>query len=271
VKDWSRDCESLFSAARSHDEPTPEDRARVAQRIAARLAGTAPVSSHPPAQAGAKAARGTISKGLSLSATKVLASLALSAGAVTLAVAAWRAPAAVNPPQVAASVSVSGAPAIAPAEPIDAIATTSSVPPASGPGPVESRPVAAPPKASSPNRATSPRLPSSPSSSATATIGAALEPTTAPNGTLAELRLVRGADEALRRGDYAGALKALDEHDAAFGSGHFSEECAAARVLALCGEGRAEAARQAACAFFSRYPRSPMSTRIQQSCSVRCD
>jgi hypothetical protein len=82
---------------------------------------------------------------------------------------------------------------------------------------------------------------------------------------------VREIDDALRRGDYRAATQALDEHDAAFGPGHFGEECAAARVLALCGAGRAEMGRQSACEFASRYPRSPMNERISVSCSVRCE
>jgi hypothetical protein len=79
---------------------------------------------------------------------------------------------------------------------------------------------------------------------------------------------VRAIDDAVRRGEFALALQKLDEHDAKFGRGHFTEECAAARVMATCGAHSTESARQGACAFFSRYPNSPMRARIEGACSV---
>jgi hypothetical protein len=243
MSDWSRDCEDLFHAGRQVvDEPSEEDRRRIAQRIAAQLAGGSATSTATrELRAG-----GTSRVGLSLSA-KVVASLALGVGAaIVAAVAVSRPPAPASSP-LATRAPTSYADSVVSSEPIEV--TEPASPPLS----------ASPPERHEPARVAAPRRASSP------------DPAKRPHDTDGELRLVRGIDDALRRGDYRGAMRALDEHDAAFGPGHFAEECAAARVLALCGEGLTESGRRSACAFFSRYPRSPMNERIRGACSARCE
>jgi hypothetical protein len=239
MSDWNQDCEDLFHAGRQvADEPTAEDRRRIAQRIAAHLAGGAAITSATQALR----AGGRPQGGLSLSA-KVLASLALGIGAATAAVVAVSGRTAPASSTLAAQVTTSEASPVVSSAPVEVPAPAS--PPLS----------ASPPERREPARVAAPLRTSS----------------TRPHDTDGELRLVRGIDDALRRGDYLGAMRALDEHDTVFGPGHFAEECAAARVLALCGEGLTESGRRSACAFFSKYPRSPMNERIRGSCSARCE
>jgi hypothetical protein len=304
---WNRECEALFEAGRSsEEEPSLEDRRRVAKRIAAQLAGASAIASvaagasHavPTVQTGAAATGGVVSATLTLPVAKVIALLALGFGAIMAVVAAVSIPPQKEHPlQVAPSATTQTTPVIA----SKATHVVAPLPPAPRPAPA---PLTAPPALANPDAvssAPSPSVavaPSAPSSTRRATpstasarsavtaaptsvsdgLGVATSPSEpavqlqpSPHDTDGELRLVRAIDDALRRGDYAGALRALDAHDAAFGPGHFAQECAAARVLVGCGSGLTEAGRQSACAFFSRYPRSPMNERIQTSCSVRCE
>jgi len=72
----------------------------------------------------------------------------------------------------------------------------------------------------------------------------------------AELRLLQRARAAVVRGDFEAALQVIAEHTRRFKNGRLAEEREALRVKSLAGLGRTEAARRAAAAFRSHYPRS---------------
>jgi len=71
-----------------------------------------------------------------------------------------------------------------------------------------------------------------------------------------ELQLLRSARQHVTRGDFAGALSAVAEHDRRFRHGSLVEEREALRVKSLAGLGRQEDAQRAASEFHARFPRS---------------
>jgi outer membrane protein assembly factor BamD (BamD/ComL family) len=83
-----------------------------------------------------------------------------------------------------------------------------------------------------------------------------------------EVSLVRDARAALRGGDAGQALALLDEHDRRFPGGALTEDCAAARVYALCALGRTDAARALASRFLSEHPVSPHAASVRNSCGA---
>lgn len=82
-----------------------------------------------------------------------------------------------------------------------------------------------------------------------------------------ELLLIQRAQRALARGDGAEALDAVDAHARAYPRGRLTEERDAARVLALCALGRADASRAAAARFIARHPDSPQAARVRGACA----
>jgi hypothetical protein len=81
-----------------------------------------------------------------------------------------------------------------------------------------------------------------------------------------ELSEVRGAQAALRDGDGATALIALDAHDHDFPAGQLAEEAGVLRVEALCAVGRTIDASDARASFLARFPRSAQRVRAQRAC-----
>ncbi|HTJ41712.1 MAG TPA: hypothetical protein VL463_06430 [Kofleriaceae bacterium] len=81
-----------------------------------------------------------------------------------------------------------------------------------------------------------------------------------------ELSQVRGAQAALRGGDGATALVALDAHDRDFPAGQLAEEAGVLRIEALCAVGRTIDASDARGAFLSRWPRSAQRARAERGC-----
>jgi hypothetical protein len=81
-----------------------------------------------------------------------------------------------------------------------------------------------------------------------------------------EVRMLRSARAALDRGDPMQALRLVDAHETRFHRGTLYEERLAARVLALCALGRADAARAAAQELEHAAPRSPHLPRVRASC-----
>lgn len=87
-------------------------------------------------------------------------------------------------------------------------------------------------------------------------------------GASEELRLIRGAQAALRDGSPARALAFLDEHAARFGPrAILGEEQAGLRVLALCASGRLDEGRRERERFLARTPDSPMAARVRGACA----
>jgi TolA-binding protein len=77
-----------------------------------------------------------------------------------------------------------------------------------------------------------------------------------------ELRVLRPAQQAEWRGDFAAALAAIAEHQRRFPSGQLTEEREGLRVRALLGLGRVDEAQSAGAAFRRRFPHSALLERI---------
>ena len=86
-----------------------------------------------------------------------------------------------------------------------------------------------------------------------------------PSGIGRELALLDDARSAIVRGDAASALAALARYDREFAAGGMSSEAAALRVEALMLAGRQDEARALGDAFLSRYPRSPLVSRVRKA------
>ena len=294
MNDRKSGCEALFEVGRNaNDEPTGEDRARVAMRIAARLGvGTAAVSAaatvatvtsvHTASTGGAIA---SVSKaGWLFSLAKVVVPLAIGVGVATTAILATSQPSnevvRAQAPGVDALKSrpdgAHGAPVTTRvSSPVHAAASVDPLPSFSAARSPRIEPKATAPAPSPeamarsrPQQATNDTTPAPPAPASVQASGPAHE---APQYSVGdELRLLQQVDDAIRQRDFNGALRLLDEHDAKFPGGQFTEECASARVLAFCGLGSMEVGHRSACAFFSRYPHSPMRARIQDACSPQC-
>ncbi len=83
-----------------------------------------------------------------------------------------------------------------------------------------------------------------------------------------EMKLLRQADGALRRGDAQAALVALNKHAASYPSGVLSQEREGVRAIALCSAGSTAQGQAAARRFLSLAAKSPLSSRIRSACSV---
>ena len=285
MNDRKSGCEALFEAGRrANDEPTDEDRARVAMRLATRLGvGTAAVSAAATVatvhSASAGGAIATVSKtGWLFSLAKVVVPLAIGAGVATTAILATSQPSnevvGAQAPRIEAPRSrpdgahaspvtngtlppVHAAASVDPLRSFSATHTPRIDPKTTAPAP---SPVAV--TRSRPQPATNEIAPSPPAS--------APAPPAAQYSVGEELRRLQQVDDAIRQRDFNGALRLLDEHDAKLPGGQFTEEWASARVIALCGSGSTDVGRRSACAFFSKYPHSPMRARLQDACAAQC-
>jgi hypothetical protein len=83
-----------------------------------------------------------------------------------------------------------------------------------------------------------------------------------------EMKLLRQADGALRRGDSAAALAALNKHAALYPTGVLSQEREGVRAIALCSAGSMSQGQAAARRFLEQASKSPLSSRIRSACSI---
>ena len=257
----SPEARALVDAARPGDDPTDGDRTRVRRALAVQLgvgvgaALTASTSASTSAAAVTTAVKGSAW----LLAMKVVAAVAVTSGVTVGGVSVYRAS---HEPAVRPSAAVSAS-VVNPTANLTAptALTPTAISPFAAIAPntdSSSRPLAvsATPLAvwgtgvTAPARAfgTAPAVPSPPST------------------LVAETRLLRDADTALRVGDAGRALALLDQHAREFPSGVLAEERAAERILALCKLGRASDARVEATRFLTERPRSPLAGRVRSSC-----
>lgn len=82
-----------------------------------------------------------------------------------------------------------------------------------------------------------------------------------------ELRLLRAARTAVRKGRGTTALMLLDQYAERFPSGVLRQEAAGVRVDALCALGNSAQARIAAKRFLATWPDSPMLDRMRSACA----
>jgi len=99
----------------------------------------------------------------------------------------------------------------------------------------------------------------------TAAAGARARPDPQVNTLRAELALLREVQAALKRGDGAAALRALDAHRTKDRT--LQAERSAARILALCQVGLTAEAQKAATEFARRHPSSLQREAIANSCA----
>ena len=71
---------------------------------------------------------------------------------------------------------------------------------------------------------------------------------------------------ALREGRAAAALSLLDAQEPQFRAGKLQQERQAARVIALCAEGKSSEARALAERFLAEQPSSPLAARLRNTC-----
>ncbi len=83
-----------------------------------------------------------------------------------------------------------------------------------------------------------------------------------------EMKLLRTADAALRRGDSAAALSALNKHAALYPTGVLSQEREGVRAIALCTGGNLSQGQSAAQRFLAQAAKSPLASRIRAACSL---
>ncbi|PCC72734.1 hypothetical protein SAMN02745121_01851 [Nannocystis exedens] len=96
----------------------------------------------------------------------------------------------------------------------------------------------------------------------------AAPPEDEPADFAAELKLIGQIRGALKRGDSAGALAGVDEHERRFGArGQLVQERLAYHVEALCLAGRVADARRVAREMLAKWPDSTHAPRVKSSCA----
>jgi len=83
-----------------------------------------------------------------------------------------------------------------------------------------------------------------------------------------EVKLVNGAQAALRAGDTKRALELLNEQAARFPSGKLATLRQVTHMMALCQSGHAQQARQEAANFLVKNPSSPFAERVTGICTA---
>ena len=86
-----------------------------------------------------------------------------------------------------------------------------------------------------------------------------------------EVRLMNGAQAALRSGDPKRALQLLAEHARRFPNGKLANARMITRMSALCTMGLSDEARREAERFLARNPNSPFSERVRNICPPSAD
>ena len=94
-------------------------------------------------------------------------------------------------------------------------------------------------------------------------------PAAAPDPLLAELGLLRQAQQALRDGAPRRALELAERHASLYPRSQLALERGALRVFALCALGRKAEARGLATELLAAAPRSPLRTSLEESCATR--
>ena len=239
MDDLSPGARSLLQAADTYDDPSPADAARVRRAVLTRVGAiglTAAVVTASSTQAKAASVMAI--------AAKLTAVLAVTAGGVA---ATWSYVNHRSEP----------APVMAPA-PVKAKAPKAEVPAPSEPAIVAAEDVkleeAAPAKRVARTR---------PEPEKAEPVKA--EPT--PADLEAEMKLIRGADSALRAGRSSEALALLAQHQAEHPHASLAHEREGLRAIAQCqvGAGGSVAAAQR---FNDRAPRSPLAPRLRSACKI---
>jgi len=123
-------------------------------------------------------------------------------------------------------------------------------------------PVTEPEAAAEPDEASTPAVPDiSPSATKASSLPAPAH--TEPDIAL-EIASLDRARRASERGDFGAALSELDQYDRSFKRGRLRPEALLLRVQTLISKGDASGAKALGGRFLARYPKSPLSPRIQK-------
>lgn len=250
MAELSSSARSLLAAADSYDDPTAEDAARVRRAVLARVGAigvTAAVVSAGSTQA--KAASVTAL------AVKLATALAVTASGVA---ATWTYVSHENEVPVRAPVKAT-APVTKPAT-VPPIAAP-AVPSVSAPEPVAPETEVAPVAKSVRSVPRAPRVEEKVEPKADHTGPGAAD-------LAAEMKLIRGADSALRAGRATDALALLAQHQAEHPHASLAHEREGLRAIANCQLG-ASGSSALAERFLNRSPHSPLAPRLRSACRVR--
>jgi len=248
MDDLSPGARSLLQAADTFDDPSPEDAARVRRAVLTRVGAiglTAAVVTAGSTQAKAASVMSI--------AAKLTAALAVTAGGVAATYSyvnhahevAIMAPAPIKAKPAAPKLSAP-APVVAPAAPVAIAADDVKL--------QEDAPVVKSPRVL-------PRAPRAEEKSEKALV----EPTAAD--LEAEMKLIRGADAALRAGRANDALALLAQHQAEHPHASLAHEREGLRAIANCQLGAAGASATAA-RFLELSPHSPLAPRLRSACRI---
>jgi hypothetical protein len=244
----TRDARTFLALVRDAEDPTPADEARVLLALRATLAaGAASTAIASAARAGRPSARPN-ARGPEASATLGTQWLLIGALAASFATG--------DAPRAAPAVAQSSAHA-----PAEAAALSTAREPDAAARPTPERPA---PVSNEADAISSRRRPAAPDGRETRRARRAAR-SDGTSGLRAELELLERVQLALRRGDAGAALRALDAHRT--DDRVLLAERRAARILALCGLGRAAEARAAAAEFERQHPNSVQSAAIASSCA----
>jgi len=244
---------ALLDAARSFDDPTDEDRERVRGAVLMRVgslaaAGTVAVTAAKTSSAAASAAP-FLANSLATSST-IFGGLAAKVGVAVVVAGA-----------VASGAYVALRPAHKAPAPVAMLAPSMPVAaPAQAPAPLAPPPAATTDEAPvvDPNDLPVDEVKPATARSSHAHV-ASLE---------GEMKLLRTADAALRRGDSAAALSALSQQAAQYPHGALSQEREGMRAIALCASGSLSQGQSAAQRFLAHAEKSPLASRIRSACSL---
>jgi hypothetical protein len=226
----SFEAQDVVRAAREAYGPTFADRSRVRQRLIARLAGLAVVTS------GTKAAAALGSLFASKAAVLSVVTMVVGGG---ISAAVWQHERAIEEHRHSSVM-----------RPVAATHSASAV---SAPATMLGKPSTVLESAFAPkpdNRGSSVRA-----------------MRTSPNPNVqGEVKLLSEAQRALADGQPGRAISLLDQHAREFPQGALTEERKAAHVIALCKLGRTAGAQAEANAFFAKSPHSPLRRRLRETC-----
>lgn len=250
MDELSQGARSLLAAADTYDDPTAEDAARVRRAVLTRVGAiglTAAVVTAGSTQAKAASVMSV--------AAKLTAALAVTAGGVA---ATW--------------TYVSHGPDAAPLSAPAPVKATAPAPPAparaAAAAPAE--PAAITPEAFALEAAPAVKTPRS--APRTARVEEKVEPAPVrleptPADLEAEMKLIRGADSALRAGRASEALTLLAQHQAEHPHASLAHEREGLRAIANCQVG-APGSSAIAERFLARSPRSPLAPRLRSACGI---
>ena len=250
MDDLNSHARRLIDAANSFDDPTDADRERIRAGVLMRVGSVAAVGT--VAITAAKASSAAASAGPLIASTLTSAGLfsaaAIKVGAVVV---------------IGALATAGAYIALRPAHPPASAATAAAV--------AKTAVVTAPVAAVAPAAVADP--PSSAIDPAELPTADDAKPSPArlharPVDLEGEMKLLRTADAALRRGDSAAALAAINKDAALHPAGVLSQEREGVRAIALCSGGNMSQGQAAARKFLASAAKSPLSSRIRSACSI---